>query len=351
MKQGYFHRVQAQTATRFWINNVTREQTRLAIEAGAVGCTQNPSFPYKMLVSDDESERAYVYGILDDILKTQKDDNEAQIELQRALVENIAQAFLPIYEKSGGTLGYVSIQGDPFREDTETIIKYAKANRTMPNIMIKIPATEEGLEAISVLAGEGVPINATEVMSTRQALDVATAYGGATAGMKEKPVIFYSHIAGIFDQYLANYVKENDIDISEDILWQAGSAVAKKAYKVVNDKALNVGFISGGARGLHHFTEMVGANAAVTINWKGTADELIKQNPYVLQRFFQPTPPEVIEALCEKLPDFKKAYFAYEIEQKEYEEFGPVVLFRSMFEDAWKKGNELIADRRNTKGQ
>jgi len=39
---GYFHHVQAQTMTRFWINNVTREETRLAIEAGARGCTQNP---------------------------------------------------------------------------------------------------------------------------------------------------------------------------------------------------------------------------------------------------------------------------------------------------------------------
>ena len=39
MENTYFHRVHAQTPTRFWINNVTREQAHLAIEAGAVGCT------------------------------------------------------------------------------------------------------------------------------------------------------------------------------------------------------------------------------------------------------------------------------------------------------------------------
>lgn len=350
MKNGYFHRVQEQTATRFWINNVTREQTKLAIEAGAVGCTQNPSFPYKMLVFEDASEREYVYGILDNILITQEDDNEAQIELQRALVENIAKSFSSIYEKSGGTQGFVSIQGDPFHEDTATIIKYARENHTMPNIMVKIPATKDGLEAISVLAAEGIPINATEVMATRQALDVARVYAEATNGMKNKPVIFYSHISGIFDEYLKNYVDKNGIDISEDILWQAGIAAAKKTYKIVNDKALNIGFIGGGARGLHHFTEMVGANAVVTINWKGTAEELINQNPYVIQRFLQATPPNVIETLCEKLPDFKKAYFANEIDPDEYEEFGPVVLFRSMFEGAWEKGNEIIAKYRKETG-
>ena len=47
MKTNYFKRVQERTATRFWINNVTRKQAALAIENGAVGCTQNPSYVSK----------------------------------------------------------------------------------------------------------------------------------------------------------------------------------------------------------------------------------------------------------------------------------------------------------------
>ena len=39
----YFKRVEAKTATRFWINNVTKGQAHLAIEAGARNCTQNPA--------------------------------------------------------------------------------------------------------------------------------------------------------------------------------------------------------------------------------------------------------------------------------------------------------------------
>lgn len=349
MNNGYFHRVQAQTATKFWINNVTREQTKLAIEAGAVGCTQNPSFPYKMLTFEDRNERDYVYGLLDGIIAEQKDNNTAQIYLQRALVENIAKNFLSIYEKSGGALGYVSIQGDPFREDTETIVQCGLLNHTAPNIMIKIPVTEHGLEAIGILAAKGIPINATEVMSVRQALDVARVYEKATRGMRQKPVIYYSHIAGIMDEYFANYVSDHNVEINPDALWQAGVAAAKITYQMVNDLALPIGFISGGARGLHHFTEMVGANASVTINWQGTADELIKLNPPVVQRFFQPTPPSVINELCEKLPDFVKACFVYAIKPEEYEEFGPVVLFRSMFEGAWENANKLIAQRREEK--
>ena len=344
---GYFHRVQAQTATRFWINNVTREETRLAIEAGARGCTQNPSFPYKMLTTPDKDEREYVYGLLDPILARQKDDNAAQMELQRELVVNIAKAFMPVYESSGGRDGYVSIQGDPFREDVATIVKSAEFNCVAPNIMAKIPVTEDGLKAVGILAKKGIPINATEVMSVRQALDVCEVYAGATAGMKTPPVIYYSHISGILDEYLQKLVKEKNIDVSADALWHAGIAAAKKTHRMTRERGYRVGFIGGGARGLHHFTEMVGADAVVTINWKGTAEELIKDDPVVIQRFFMPTPDSVIDELCKKLPDFKKAYMIEAIEASEYEHFGPVTLFRTMFEEAWKDANVLIANRRS----
>ena len=53
MKQGYFHRVTVQTPTKFWINNPTREQADWAIEAGALGCTNNPSYTWKMISHSD----------------------------------------------------------------------------------------------------------------------------------------------------------------------------------------------------------------------------------------------------------------------------------------------------------
>jgi len=344
--QSYFHRVQAQTATRFWINNVTREETRLAIGAGARGCTQNPSFVNKMLTTPDHDERAYIYGLLDPILKSVPDDNDAQIALQRELVKNIAKAFWPVYEESGGSDGYVSIQGDPFREDTDSIVKYAEYNCVAPNIMAKIPVTEDGLKAVGILAAKGIPINATEVFSVRQALDVCEVYAGATAGMANPPVIYYSHISGILDEYLQNTVKAKSIYISPDALWHAGIAAAKKTHRLTRERGYNVGFIGGGARGLHHFTEMVGADAVVTINWKGAAEDLINSNPPVVQRFTMPTPESVIDELCAKLPDFRKAYMIGDIEPHEYEHFGPVALFRGMFEDAWKNANTLIRERR-----
>ena len=347
MKNTYFHRVTAITPTRFWINNVTREEAELAIAHGAVGCTQNPSYPWKMLTHETES--SYALSILDRLIQEEADDNEVQIKFQRELVGHVAQnSFMRVYEQSNGKNGYVSIQGDPFREDVDTIVKYALFNReASPNIMAKIPVTKDGLEAIEYLASRMVPINATEVMSVRQALEACEAYRRGSKGLVNPAPMYYSHISGILDEYLHNWVRDNGADVDADALWQAGIAAAKKTYAMTKDAYPEVGFIGGGARGLQHFTEMVGANAVVTINWKGTAEDLVQQNPKVLNRFAQPTPHWVLDHLLDKVPDFEKAYMVNKIKTEDYEEFGPVVLFRTSFEDAWRNANAFIAKRRS----
>lgn len=341
----YFERVSKQTPTRFWINNVTREQADLAIAHGACGCTQNPAYTWKMLCH--EQEGSFVKGVLLDIMKDEPDNNEALVKLQRKLIASVAEKFRPMFEQSGGKVGYVSIQGDPFHEDAETIIRHARANvAAAPNLMAKVPVTEEGLLAIATLLGEGVAINATEVMAVRQALDVCEVYNRVTKGMRNPPKIYFSHITGIYDEYLQKTVKEQGIDVTSDYLWQAGMTIAKKAYRMARTVCPQMGFIGGGARGLHHFTEMVGADAVVTINWNGTADKLIEQDNPVVQRFLMPTPDTVVEELVEKIPDYRKGYFVHEITPAEYEDFGPVVLFRMSFEKAWGSALELIATLR-----
>ena len=343
--KGYFERVQAQTPTRFWINNVTRAQAELAIQAGAVGCTQNPAYTWKMI--ENQEEQAYVIRILEDILADELDDNTALIKLQRELVGRIAKDFKPLYDKSGGACGYVSIQGDPFREDADSIVEYARFNRQAgENIMAKIPAVEGGLKAMETLIQERVPINATECMAVRQVLDVCELYQKTTKNMVRPAPMYFSVITGIFDEYIKKTVERDQIDIAPDYVYQAGMIVAKKIYELVKQRNYDCHYISGGARGLQLFREMVGAECAVTINWKGTADTLLEQNPAVVSRFFNPVAADVVDALLEKIPDFSKAYSMNGIAVEEYEDYGPVVLFRSSFESAWKNALAKIAEMR-----
>ena len=98
----YFKRVMSQTQTHFWINNVTRQEAKMAIEHGATGCTQNPSYSYKMLVNPEEKD--YARDILNEILKEESNDTEALIKLQRRLVGEVAKQFLPMYRKPVASL-------------------------------------------------------------------------------------------------------------------------------------------------------------------------------------------------------------------------------------------------------
>ncbi|MBN3017992.1 hypothetical protein JXX18_19620 [Ruthenibacterium lactatiformans] len=79
-------------------------------------------------------------------------------------------------------------RANPLREDRDAILRFARFNReAAPNIMVKIPVTPDGLLAIEELAAERVPINATEVMSVRQTLDVCEVYTRAIRGLHAPP--------------------------------------------------------------------------------------------------------------------------------------------------------------------
>jgi transaldolase len=346
MTERYFHRVTRQSPTMFWINNPTRKQAEMALAEGALGCTNNPSYTQKML--DNPEEGSYALKILDEVLKECKDDSEAAVVYQARMVKPIADKFLPLFKASGGEHGLVSIQGDPFHDDkAEFIIKESIENRKVaPNICCKIPVTEPGIEAIKELVPLDVPMNSTEIFGVSQMIAICEAYERASKKSGKHPMFYMSHIAGIYDDYLKNYVKENNVTISPDVLYQAGLAIARKVYDVMVDRGYHATFIGGGARGLHHFTEMVGGRVCVTINWVGTADKLLEQDPPVVYRLFNPVPHKVIDELMEKLPDFRCGYLEDGLSPEEFEDFGPVQLFKSSFTKSWTRVLQVIKERR-----
>jgi transaldolase len=335
-----------QTPTKFWINNPTRQQADWAIAEGALGCTNNPSYSQKMI--DHPSEGAYASNVLDEALRETDDNDEAIALFQRKLVKPIGDKFMTVFQKNPKEDGYVSIQGDPIKEhDPDVIIHDAFENRKIgENICCKIPTTAAGLKAMEVLVAEDVPLNATEIFGVSQMISICEMYEKISRKSGKSPKLYMSHIAGIYDDYLQAFVRAKNIDISTDVLHQAGLAVARKVYQVMKERGFRATFIGGGARGLHHFTEMVGGDVCITINWEGTADKLIEMNPPVIYRLFNPVPQKVIDELMEKLPDFKRGYLEDGLQVEEYENFGPVELFRSMFINSWKRVQEIIRERR-----
>jgi transaldolase len=346
VKESYFKRVSRQTPTKFWINNPTREHATISINHGAVGCTCNPSYSQKMI--DHPIEGGYAIKLLDDAIRESDSDKIAAEVFQRKLVASIAESFLPVFQHTKGVDGFVSIQGDPIDDDDASeIIRQAYDNFSVnENICCKIPTTASGLEAMVELLEHGISLNATEIFGVSQMIALCDTYEQVTRRTGKKPMLFMSHIAGIYDDYFQAYVEKEQVDISADVLHQAGLAIARRVYKEMEERGYNAVFVGGGARGLHHFTEMVGGKVCLTINWEGTADKLVESDPPVVSRLFNPVPEKVIDELMEKIPDFKRGYLSDGLEVEDFEAFGPVQLFRSSFIKSWQKVLEISKRRR-----
>jgi transaldolase len=347
MPESYFHRINRQTQTRMWLNNPIGTEIDPAIAAGAINCTTNPAYCARLIAS----EPGFIHGIIDKVIQTESDDGAAAEVVYRQASARIAEQFLPLFRASNGAHGFVTIQGDPKRDDdADYIVAEALRHRAAgPNVMAKIPVNQAGLIAIERLAQMDVPICATEIFGIAQAISVDTAYRRAVTRIGRRPSLFVTHITGIFDRYMNDYVKRNGIQISPEVLDQAGWAVAHEQYRVSKQQGHFGLMLGGGALHTRHFTEMVGGDMHVTLNWN-ISRALIDADSPIVSRINEPAPAAVVAELSAKLPAFRQAMNPDGLMEEEYKDYGPLVMFRNMFLEGYGQLVDEVAKRRTLVG-
>jgi transaldolase len=326
-----------------WINNPSAEDVRQSISAGAVNCTTNPSYCSKLL----QTEPDYLRGVIDQVVKSTKDNDEAAERVYHAASARVMDSFRPLHAQSRGTMGFVTIQDDPRADDdAEHIVEATMRCRALgPNFMTKIPVIASGIAAIEELVARNIPICATEIFAVAQATHMCDVYERAARKSGNRPPFYVTHITGIFDQYLAEVVKGEKIAIAPEILAQAGCLIARKQYRILKERGYPGTLLGGGARGIQHFTEFVGGDFHITINWS-TAAELLAKNPPVVSRIDAPTPKEIVEELRAKLPGFRRAYDEDGLTVEEFADFGPLMFFKTMFLNGYARLLDEVAERR-----
>jgi transaldolase len=333
----YFTTLKESTATRLWVNNPTVAEAEAAIAHGAVGCTTNPTYSANMLKRD----RDYAMAAIKECAGESKDKNAVAGLAQRKLVLRIMRIFQPMFEKSRGRDGWVSLQGDPYLEDDPAeIIREIRASRKMgDNLIAKIPATKAGFKAIETLLAENVPILVTEVFGAPQMVYACELYKRITKGGKTAPAFYVTHITGIFNEYLEKAVQEQGLKISAADICRAGILVAKKQYELLRERDYPGIILGGGARHPVHFTSFSGYGMHITINWS-TAEQILALNPAVETRMVADMDKSLVEKLESVLPDFRSAWREDGLTLEQFENYGPVRYFRNMFMKGW---DELLA--------
>ena len=332
MAEGYFHRLHREAPTRLWINNPTLKEADLAIAAGAVSCTTNPSYSARII----REEPARAMRAIHEAIEEYTDDQQAADRAQQLIVKDVMEKFVDLYDRDQGRQGLVSIQGNPhLDEDAAHIVDEAmRFRRISRNFITKIPCTAAGLKAFEVLIGEDMPIIATEVFAMAQAIEVCELYQRVSQRVGKHPTFYVTHITGIYDECLTKTTEREGISVSPQALAQAGCILARRQYAMMRKRGYNITLMGGGARGTHHFTEMVGGALHVTINWS-TAEEIIQAAPPITHRIDAPAEQAMVDELCAQLPDFRKAYFDDGLSIEEFADFAPLQYFRNMFIKGW----------------
>jgi transaldolase/glucose-6-phosphate isomerase len=163
-----------------WLDYIRRSfiasgELQALIDEGLTGITSNPSIFEKAIAGSTD---------YDDALHRLVDEGKNAEEIYEALVlediQRAADLLGPVYERTGGADGYVSLEVSPdMAHDTDGTIAEARhlfGALERPNVMIKVPATPGGIRAIETLIGEGININVTLMFSLAQYEGVAEAY-------------------------------------------------------------------------------------------------------------------------------------------------------------------------------
>jgi transaldolase len=218
-----------------WLDYIRRDLMasgglrRLIEEDGLRGMTSNPSIFEKAIVEshdyDDDIRRSALQG------KSVKAIYET---LSQRDVGSAADEFRPLYEKTDGKDGYVSLEVNPhLAHDTKGTVEegrrlWAALNR--PNVFIKVPATASGLPAIEQLISLGININVTLIFGLPQYRQVAEAYvaGIEARAARGEPVKRVASVASYFVSRIDTLVDP----LLEELMAQGGqeAELAKKAH-------------------------------------------------------------------------------------------------------------------------
>jgi transaldolase len=164
-----------------WLDNLSRESlqsgqlAKMMDEDAVTGVTSNPSIFQKALASGDAYDEQ-----LREVAEKETDPKEIFLQLAVRDIESALDLMLPVWERTDGVDGYVSIEVDPTLayEREETFEQAMRLHEWIdrPNLYVKIPATKPGLGAIEDCIAAGKSINVTLIFSLQRYAEVAEAY-------------------------------------------------------------------------------------------------------------------------------------------------------------------------------
>jgi transaldolase len=225
-----------------WVDELSREDIengalRRMIEDGIVGVTSNPAIFQKAIAGSDLYDEQ-----LGQLAREMDNPKEIFWQIARDDIQDACDTFAPVYEKTGGEDGFVSLEVQPdIAYDAQATVEEAMHLHALvdrPNLFVKIPATLPGLVAIEEMISRGKSINVTLIFSLERYREVARAYtrgvqrlvenGGDPSGVRSVASFFVSRIDTEADGRLEELG-------AYDLKGKLAIANAKLAYRIYKE--------------------------------------------------------------------------------------------------------------------
>ncbi len=334
--------------TVLWNDSSDLDELAQCISFGGVGATCNPVIAYTTINKHLDIWAPRIKAIAD----AHPTWGESEIGWQAVKDMSVEAAKLlePAFEEHKGRNGRLSVQTDPrFHRNAKKLADQAvEFSELAPNIVVKVPATKIGIEAIEDATYRGVSMNVTVSFSVGQAVESAEAI---ERGLKRReaegldvstmgPVV--TIMVGRVDDWMKQVVARDGIYIDPSALEWAGVACFKKAYGIFQERGLRPRLLSAAFRNVLQWSEFQGGDVVVSPPFKW--EQIINASDYEpVARMDVPVAEHYIEQL-RRIPDFNRAYDVDGMTVEEFETFGPTVKTLRQFLNADADLDKLVRD-------
>src|SRR5499427_6577348 len=217
-----------------WLDNITRELLqsgtlqRYIDEFSVTGLTSNPTI-FDLAIKNSATYDADIAAKA----PSAKSGEDVFFELALADLTRAADLFRPVYNRTDGVDGWVSLEVSPLlAHDTKRTLQAAvdlHRRGGKPNLFIKIPGTPEGLPAIEEAIFAGVPINVTLLFSREQYIAAAEAF---LRGIERRiEAGLNPHVGSVASLFVSRWDAAVAAKVPDSLRNQLGIAIAKRTYK------------------------------------------------------------------------------------------------------------------------
>jgi transaldolase len=330
------YQVSQTTPTALWNDSCSVAELSNSIADGAVGATCNPVIVLEVLNKEWDTWKECIQQLI------KENPSATEDELAWLLVEEMSKkaAVLlePIFERENGKNGRLSIQTDPrlYRNTQKLVDQAMHFSKLAPNIIVKIPATKAGIEAMEEVTYQGVSINATVSFTVPQAIAVAKAVErGLTRREKEGKDIstmgpVCTLMVGRLDDALKTIADKENIIANPGIMDWAGVAAMKKAYQIYNERGYRLRLLSAAFRNHLHWSQFIGGDVVISPPYKWQQRYNGSDVP-IMNYMDIPVDPKIIAELELKFKDFRRAYEENGMSIDEFDSFPATVVTLKQF--------------------